>query len=73
MKIIGLLILAAFYAVCISKMILQKRKGIQTDQTAKGKQKTKVFYIDVISNAQSFIGYVSYLPDGGFGSSCAIQ
>ena len=47
MKIIGLLILAVFYAVYISKMILQKRKGIQTDQIAKGKQKTKVFYIEL--------------------------
>lgn len=47
MKIIGLLILTVFYAVYISKMVLQKRKGIQTDQIAKGKQKTKVFYIEL--------------------------
>ncbi len=47
MKIIGLLILAVFYAVYIIKMVLQKRKGIQTDQIAKGKQKTKVFYIEL--------------------------
>ncbi len=47
MKTIGLLILAVFYAVYIGKMMLQKRKGIQTDQIAKGKQKTKVFYIEL--------------------------
>lgn len=47
MKIIGLLILAVFYAVYIGKMILQKRKGIRTDQIAKGKQKTKTFYIEL--------------------------
>lgn len=48
MKIIGLLILAVFYAVYIIMMVLQKRKGIQTDQIAKGKQKTKVFYIELV-------------------------
>ena len=47
LNFIGLVILAAFYAVYIGKMILQKRKGIQTDQIAKGKQKTKVFYIEL--------------------------
>lgn len=47
MRIIGLLILAVFYAVYIGKMIVQRRKGIQTDQMAKGKQKTKVFYIEL--------------------------
>ena len=47
LNFIGLVILAAFYAVYIGKMILQKRKGIQTDQIAKGKQKTKIFYIEL--------------------------
>ena len=47
MKIIGLLILTVFYAVYISKMVLQKRKGIQTDQIAKGKQKTKVLWSSI--------------------------
>ena len=28
---------------------------------------------DVISKAQSFMGYFSYLPSGGLGSSSAIQ
>ena len=47
MEIIGFLILVVFYVVYIGKMILQKRKGIQTDQIAKGKQKTKIFYIEL--------------------------
>lgn len=47
MRLTGLLILAFFYTVYISKMILQRRKGIQTDQIARGKQKTKVFYIEL--------------------------
>ena len=54
MKIIGLLILVIFYAVYISKMVLQKRKGIQTDQIAKGKQKTKVFYVELVMKIAAY-------------------
>lgn len=46
MKFTGFLILALFYAVYIGKM-LQRRKGIQTDQMAKGKKKTNVFRIEL--------------------------
>ena len=42
MKILGLAILIIFYGIYIGKMILQRRKGIQTDQIAKGRQKNKV-------------------------------
>ncbi len=48
MKFTGLLILAVFYAIYLGKMRLQKRKGIQTDQMARGKLKNKVFYIELI-------------------------
>ena len=34
MKFTELLILAVFYTVYIGKMLLQKRKGIRTDQIA---------------------------------------
>lgn len=54
MKLLGLLILAVFYAVYIIKMILQKRKGIQTDQIAKGKQKTNVFYIELVMKIATY-------------------
>lgn len=48
MKIIGIVILLIFYSIYLGKMALQKRKGIQTDQIAKGKKKDKVFYIETI-------------------------
>lgn len=54
MKFIGILVLALFYAVYVGKMILQKRKGIQTDQIARGKQKTKVFYIELIMKIATY-------------------
>lgn len=54
MKIIGIVILLIFYSVYIGKMILQKRKGIQTDQIAKGKQRDKVFYIETIMKIATY-------------------
>lgn len=48
MKVIGILILVVFYAIFISKMILQRRKGIKTNQVAKGKKKDKTFYIESV-------------------------
>ena len=54
MKFTGLLILALFYAVYIGKMLLQKRKSIQTDQMARGKHKNKVFYIELIMKIATY-------------------
>ena len=54
MRLFGLLILALFYTSYIGKMLLQKRKGIQTDQIAKGKEKTKVFYIELIMKIATY-------------------
>lgn len=48
MKPLGIIILIIFYSIYIGKMILQKKKGIQTDQMARNKQKNKVFYIELI-------------------------
>ena len=47
MKILGSIILVVFYAVYIGKMVLQKKKGIQTDQMAKGSRRDKVFYVEL--------------------------
>ncbi len=48
MKIIGFRILLIFYSIYIGKLLLQKKKGIKTDQIAKGKQKDKVFYTELV-------------------------
>lgn len=48
MRLIVLLLLALFYAVYIAKMRLQRRNGVQTDQIAKGKKKTRVFNMELI-------------------------
>ena len=48
MKIIGIIILLIFYSIYFGKMIIQRRKGIQTDQMAKGGKRDKTFFIELI-------------------------
>lgn len=55
MKQLGILILIIFYSVYLGKMRLQKRKGIQTDQIAKYKQKSRVFYIEFIMKIATYL------------------
>lgn len=71
MKLLGILILVIFYAIYFGKMLCQKRKGIQTNQIAKG-EKNKVYYIEfmmkiatyliVVIEVFSIIFVQSYLP-----------
>lgn len=49
-----IVVLAIFYMVYIGKMISQRRKGIQTDQIAKGKKHTSVFLIEVIMKCVTY-------------------
>ena len=44
----ALLILAVFYAIYIGKMIIQKKKEIQTDQIVRKKEKSKRRTIEII-------------------------
>lgn len=48
MKLIGILILLIFYTVYLGKMIMQRRKGIRTDQIARGRHRDKVYYTELV-------------------------
>ena len=73
-RIAGLVILAIFYGIYIGKMLLQKRKGIRTDQMARGRRRDRVFYVEVILKLATYsvvavelisiILTKSYLPEG---------
>lgn len=52
--LIAWLILIIFYGIYIGKMIAQRRRGIQTDQIAKGKEKGKRFWIELILKAATY-------------------
>lgn len=54
MKTAGFTILIIFYGIYIGKMLLQKRKGIQTDQMGKGKADGKVTRIERMLKAATY-------------------
>ncbi len=43
----ALIILLSFYAIYLGKMILQRKRGIQTDQMARGKKSKKLFWTEL--------------------------
>lgn len=47
-QIAGFAVLAVFYGIYIGKMLLQKRKGIRTDQIARGKRRDRVLYVEAL-------------------------
>jgi len=54
-KIVAISLLSIFYIVYIGKMIGQKRRGIQTDQIAKGKKPKKVFMIEILMKFATYL------------------
>lgn len=71
-QITAIIILLAFYGCYFIKMIMQKKKGIQTDQIGKGKQgfvlfieitmKIATFAVPVVEVISIFMN-ISYLPN----------
>ncbi len=54
MKFWGMAMLLFFYGIYIGKMLLQKRKGIRTDQIAKGGKRDRVFYVELVLKAATY-------------------
>lgn len=53
-KVTGILILLVFYSIYIGKIILQRKKGIQTDQIAKREKWDKIFYTEFIMKIATY-------------------
>ena len=53
-QILAILILVGFYSIYIGKMFLQKRKGIQTDQIAKGKKSNLLLFTELIMKLATY-------------------
>ena len=47
-QILALLLMAIFYAAYFAKMLLQRKKGIQTSQLGKGKKDKKTFCVELL-------------------------
>lgn len=53
-QLLGMLILIIFYSIYFGKILLQKRKGIQTVQMTKSKIKDKRYYIERIMKLATY-------------------
>ena len=53
-RMTAILILLVFYGVYIGKMVIQTKRGIRTDQIAKGKKRDKVFYIELLMKIATY-------------------
>lgn len=47
-RMTAIIILLVFYGVYIGKMVLQRKRGIRTDQIAKREKRDKIFYIELL-------------------------
>lgn len=54
MKLLGFLLLGIFYSVYLGKLLFQKNRGIQTDQMAKGKEKGRRFYTELVMKLTAY-------------------
>lgn len=53
--IMSLTIMVLFYGIYFGKMMLQRRKGIRTNQMAKRKAKDKVYYTELVLKLATFL------------------
>ena len=53
-QIAALAILAAFYGVYLGKMLAQRRRGIRTDQMARGNKRGRLFWTELLLKGTTF-------------------
>jgi protein-S-isoprenylcysteine O-methyltransferase Ste14 len=62
-------ILAAFYAIYFGKMIAQQRKGIRTDQIARGRKPKKVFATELVMKLATYTTVAAQLASIALGTA----
>ncbi|MBQ8514308.1 MAG: isoprenylcysteine carboxylmethyltransferase family protein [Ruminococcus sp.] len=50
----ALLVLIAFYSIYLGKMLVQRRKGIQTDQIARGEKRGPLYYTELLMKIATY-------------------
>lgn len=53
-RVMALMFIGIFYFIYIFKMLMQKKKGIKTDQMAKGGKKGRLFYVELILKISTY-------------------
>lgn len=54
-KVLALICVAFFYGIYFAKMIVQRRRGIETNQMAKGKNKDRSYYVEFLLKIVTYI------------------
>ncbi|MBO4911233.1 MAG: YdcF family protein [Butyrivibrio sp.] len=54
-RLIALFFMLVFYGIYFAKMLIQRSKGIATDQIAKGKERDKGYYIELIMKIATYL------------------
>lgn len=54
-QICGVTVLFLFYGIYLGKMMLQRRKGIQTDQIAKGNKHGTLFWTELLMKVATYL------------------
>ena len=55
MRWLGLVILCLFYGFYFGKMLLQRSRGIRTDQMARGEKHGKAFYTELVMKLATYL------------------
>ncbi len=54
-KILGIIIFCLFYGIYFAKMLMQRAKGIQTDQMARGKKPWRLFLVELLLKTATYL------------------
>lgn len=68
-RLVAVFLLIIFYGAYFAKMLIQKRKGIVTDQMGKSRNRDKGFYIEVALKAMTILMPVAQLASIIYGRS----
>lgn len=69
MKTVAILVMIAFYVSYFSKMLLQRKQGVQTDQIGKGTKPEKVLLIERLMKIATY----AIVPVEGISIICGFQ
>ena len=73
-RLIALFFIAVFYLIYFTKMLIQRRKGIVTDQIAKSKVHDKSYYIELFMKVATCLIVVTEVASIIYGHSmCTIM
>ncbi len=68
-RLVAIILLLVFYGIYFTKMLIQRKKGIVTDQIAKGKKKDSGYYTELLMKIATYLAPVAEIISIIVGSS----